>query len=77
MGSPSASHRVDYRGTREQSRAFHSMRILGAVRAAGNLLAAMRHISPGVYEIPPAVVLAARERVGLALPYCDDEETRV
>jgi hypothetical protein len=74
MGSPAAGHRLDARGTREQERAFHRSRILGAVRAAGELLAAMRHVSPGVYAVPPAVVLSARERVERALPYCNDEE---
>lgn len=74
MGSPAANHRLDARGTREQERAFHRSRILGAVRAAGDLLDAMRRLSPGVYAVAPAVVLMARERIDRALPYCDDEE---
>lgn len=77
MGTPAAGHRLDSRGTREQSRTFHLSRILGGIRAAWDLLLAMEPVSPGVYAIPPAIVLRARERVDLARPYLDDDEGRI
>lgn len=67
------SHRLDERGTREQQRAFHRARLLGAIHAAVELLDAMRSLAPGVYEVAPEIVLRARDRVGLAEPYLRDE----
>lgn len=77
MATPAAHHRLDARGTRDQSRAFHLSRIFGGVRAAWNLVSSMRTVGPGLYRIDPAVVLNARERLEIALPYLSDEEGRV
>ena len=74
MATPAAHHRLDARGTRDQSRAFHLSRIFGGIRAAWSLVSSMKPISPGIYRISPAVVLNARERLEIALPYLTDDE---
>jgi len=77
LSTPAAHHRLDARGTREQSRAFHLSRIFGGIRAAWNLVSAMQPVGPGLYRVNPALVLHARDRLEVALPYLSDEEGRV
>lgn len=68
-----SSHKLIWGGSDAQSRTFHLSRIFCAVRASSELLASLRHVRPGVYAIDPALVLKARQRVELALPYLEQE----
>lgn len=76
MSTPAAHHRLDARGTREQSRAFHLSRIFGAVRALRLLLDVLSHSRSRSVE-ESAARLSAKHALELALPYLSDEEGRV
>jgi hypothetical protein len=76
-----ASHRRDNRLGPEnrwlQKKAWHIARILRPVAAGHRLMAAAIPVGPGLYQIPPALVLDFRVTLDDALPYLHDEDGRV